>query len=295
MLGLRIGMGAAALAVLGAGIYLSGKIERDSRDRIEDYTSAAEPEETPEPENTPEDTRAFAQRAFDDGIRADAEWFGLEKEPPVAQVHGAQTYSNELEAPVLVAPGRNWTSEHISVEARLDKIKYQKLGATVSARHVVAVVKNISEVPIAYRVRLASETQGHCEVHGARQHNAMALMPGETAEIVVCAGGGKIRVQGVEVLEVSELGHRYLSRVPPRAVGVDSLSAHAHLPPSGTKACETVDVGGLNRSLRDGSVRWVDIVDFYSRHSCDRFRYSPAYRYQPGPRAELPIAEKKPQ
>ncbi len=290
MIGVRIATGTAVAAVLGAGVYLSGKIERDSRSRVSDYAAAAPSEAKAEPAGGGSEAgqRAFALRAFDDGVRADAASFGLADPDVVSGVHAAQDHALELEAPIVLSPGRAWTSAHLEIEAVLDKVKYQKLGATVSARHLLAVVRNISKVPVAYQVWLSSKERGRCEVHGARQHNAMALMPGEEAEIVVCAGGGKLQVDRVEVLEISKMGHRYLSRVPPRAVGVDSLSAHAHIPPAGIDACETVDSVGISRALRDGVIQWVDVVDFYSRHSCDRFRYAEAYRYQVGPRETLP-------
>ena len=185
----------------------------------------------------------------------------------------------ELAAPMVLSPGRSWSSDRLQISAVVEKVKYQKHGAMVSARHAIAVVQNVSDVPLAYHVRVTSEARGRCDVHGARQHNAMALMPGEKAEIVVCAGGGKIRLMHAETLQISELGHRYLSRVPPRAAGVGSLSSHAHAPPAGSTLCETVDAAGLSRSIREGTVRWVDIVDFYSRHSCDRFRFFPTYRH----------------
>ncbi|MGH1346789.1 MAG: hypothetical protein ACRBN8_34800 [Nannocystales bacterium] len=296
MLGLRIGMGVAAAAVLGAGVFLSSKLERDSRTRVADYAAAAPAEATTErgggeragEKGVPADDRAFDEQAFDRGVLADAAAFGVPVEGIVEAIHGPQLYSVELEQATVLAPNRSWSSPHLKITAVLDKVAYQKLGATVSARHSIALVENISEIPVAYRIRVTSEARGRCEVHGARQHNAMALMPGEKAEIVVCAGGGKIRVQRVEILEISTLGHRYLSRVPPRAAGVDSLSSHAHAPVAGTQACETVDIGGLSLSLREGTVGWADITDFYSRHSCDRFRYFPEYRHQGGAPARLP-------
>jgi len=288
MLGLRIGMGVAVAAVLGAGVFLSGKLERDSRNRVADYaTAVSSPADEAAPE-APKDERAFAEQAFDKGILADAASFGVSKEGAIDAVRAAQAHAVELEAPVVLAPGKSWSSAHLKIEATVDKVKYQKLGATVSARHSMAVVENVSSVPIAYQVRLTSEARGRCDVHGARQHNAMALMPGEKAEIVVCAGGGKIRVLRAEILEISELGHRYLSRVPPRAVGAAGLSSHAHAPGGTTKVCETVDVAGLSLAVREGVTRWVDIVDFYSRHSCDRFRYFPDYRHSPDAPGTLP-------
>ncbi|MBV1861171.1 MAG: hypothetical protein KUG77_22330 [Nannocystaceae bacterium] len=291
MLGLRIGMGGAALAVLGSGVFLSGKLERNSRMRVADYAAAAPVEADDADVRTkgnPDDDRAFDEQAFDKGVLADAAAFGLPAEGVVDAVHGAQAYAVELEQSTVLAPNRSWSSPHLKITAVLDKVAYQKHGATVSARHSIALVENISQTPVAYRLRLTSDARGRCEVHGARQHNAMALMPGEKAEIVVCAGGGKIRVQRVEILEISALGHRYLSRVPPRAVSVDSLSAYAHAPVAGTKPCETVDVSGVSLSLREGTVGWADVVDFYSRHSCDRFRYFHEYRHQGGAPEKLP-------
>ncbi len=280
-------MGVAALGVLGSGVFLSGKLERNSRARIADYAAAA-PSPAAADTKDPADDRAFDEQAFDKGVVADAAAFGIPTEGAVAAVYAAQIYAVELDEATVVAPNQSWSSPHLKVTAVLDKVAYQKLGATVSARHSIALVENISQTPVAYRLRVSSEARGRCEVHGARQHNAMALMPGEKAEIVVCAGGGKIRIERAEILEISALGHRYLSRVPPRAVGVDSLSAHAHAPAAETKPCETVDVAGLSLSLREGSAGWADIVDFYSRHSCDRFRYFREYRHQPGAAEKLP-------
>ena len=290
MLGMRIAMGAAAAVVLGAGYYLAGKLERDSRVRVAEYAAAAPSEADPTPAGgSAEDDRAFAEQAFDQGIVEDAKTFGLPDQPAIEAVHGSQAYFLELDEPKVLAPGRSWTSDHLKIEAAVDKVAYQQHGATVSARHTLAVVENISDTPVAYLVRVTSDARGTCDVHGARQHNAMALMPGEKAEIVVCAGGGKIQLLRVEVLEISEIGHRYVSRVPPRAVGIGSLTSHAHAPPKGTKLCETVDVSGLAVDVREGLTRWVDIVDFYSRHSCDRFRFPPGYHYSPDPPAKLPV------
>src|SRR5690606_27939378 len=108
---------------------------------------------------------------------------------------------------------KRWRSDHLDIHVTVQKVQYRKQGASISAKHSIAEVENISGSPIAYFLRLRSAEQGNCEIRGTRMHNAMALLPGEKAEIVVCAGGGAVRVEHVEVLEVSELGHRYLSRV----------------------------------------------------------------------------------
>lgn len=292
VIGVRVGLGAAIAALLGAGLFFSGKLERDSRARVGDHASVAvTTEDVKTLEKQVKQAKAFDQTAFEAGVVEDATQAGLEGQ--VQAIAAAQRYALELEDAVVLTSGKTWTAEHVEIEATVDKVSYQKLGATVSARHSIAVVRNVSQVPIAYRVRVRSEERGSCEVRGARRHNAMALMPGDSAELVVCAGAGAIRIDRVEVLEISALGFHYLSRVPPRAAGQDDIAGLGHTPPRGTKMCETVDRSGLTRMLSDGSTRWVDITDFYSRHACDRFRFFSAYRYQPYAPARLPARPPK--
>ncbi len=288
VVGIRIAIGAVIAALLGGGVFLSNKLERDSRVRV--AMLAAEAPTAADirgQEQARERRAAFDENAFVAGAEQDAQSFEL---PPSegAALSGAQAYAVELEEPVVLGKGRSWRSGHVEVRATIDKVAYQKLGATVSARHTIAEVKNISEVPIAYFARIRSHERGTCDVRGARMHNAMALLPGESAQIVICAGTGKIRIDRLEVLEISSLGYRYLSRVPARAAGHDSISASSHGPPAGVSMCETVDVGGLSQGITEGAIRWVDVVDFYSRHACDRYRFFMDYRYSPQAPARLP-------
>jgi hypothetical protein len=120
-------------------------------------------------------------------------------------------------------------------------------------------------------------------------HNAMALMPDEAADVVVCAGTGSVRVERLEILEISRLGYHYVSQLPPGAVGHDPVTAAAHEPISRMPLCTSVDDKGLSAQVRQGLARWVDVVDFYSRHSCERFKYFDGYRYAAAERP-LPAA-----
>ena len=119
-------------------------------------------------------------------------------------------------------------------------------------------------------------------------HNAMALRPDETAEIVVCAGGGKIRLDELLVLEISELGYRYFSQVPPLAVGYDGVTASAHSPVARVEMCRDFDTKGLAGRIQDGLTRWVDVADFFSRHNCHRFAFQNGYRHTGAKVAKLP-------
>jgi hypothetical protein len=135
---------------------------------------------------------------------------------------------------------------------------------------------------------MTSAQRGRCEVRGARTHNAMALMPDERAEVVVCAGGGGIQIDRLEVLEITELGYRYVSQIPPAAVGHDGTTTGSHRPDSPSTPCTQLDTGLLSTSIREGKARWVDVIDFFSRHNCHRHALPETYRLAERPLPALP-------
>ena len=122
---------------------------------------------------------------------------------------------------------------------------------------------------------------------------ARGLMPGERAEIVVCGGGGRLRIQRAEALEISPLGYHYLSKLPPTALDRDSVTQGAHTPDRRATPCSALDPESIAGLLRAGRTRWVDVADFFSRHNCERFRYSEEYRHGGDARA-LPFVPPDP-
>lgn len=285
MIGLRIGGVVALLVAALVGLFISGKLERDSRDRIENLeTTAVTLEDAQTQEKERKVAKQFDERAFVEGAQQDATRFGI---TPFEFLSLAEPnrYVNALTDPVVVKPGRSWSSEHIKVTVGLEKVQYNQHGATISARHTIAKFENVSKTPIAYFASVRSAERGRCDVRGARQHNAMALMPGEVAEVVVCAGTGKIRLDRLEVLEVSPLGYVYVSRVPARAVGHDGITGGSHSPMNRVPVCQTVDTKGIAGKLSQGLTRWRDVVDYYARHDCERFRFFFDYRHtEEGPK-----------
>jgi hypothetical protein len=280
--GPRVGAIVAILAVLAIGMFLSGKLERDSRDRVaeSEHVDAGEIERAVAER---QHDQALDPEAFARAVADDAAGFGLEGFDPEA-LGTAQPYALLIEDGVVLAPGQSWSLGGIRVAVTAEKVQYQKLGAMVGARHSIAVITNVSKRPLAYFARLRSQERGLCEVRGSRMHNAIALMPGESAEIVVCAGAGQVRVDRLEVLEISPLGYHYISQLPPGAIGHDSITAGGHQPMSRVPVCHGVDVTGLSAQLRQGLVRWVDVIDFYSRHNCHRFQFFDGYRHEPAAR-----------
>lgn len=289
----RIGGGIALLVALLLGVWLSGKFARDSAARTAEVQShgrdldSARADARAWADVLLVDDREFAQAIVDDSAR-----FGL---APIdlALLRAPNAYADELDAAVELAPGRTWQSKHLSISAVVDKVTYRQRGATIAANHTIAVVRNIGERPVAYFLRLASVERGRCEVRGSRMHNAQALRPNEIAEIVVCAGGGALRIEDVQVLEVSELGHRYLSQVPPGAMGLDDVTDAAHRPIESVERCR-LDPGTSAGAMASGIASWADVADYFARHDCHRFAFPPGYRRTtaPIPRlpAEVPVA-----
>ncbi|MCA9710585.1 MAG: hypothetical protein KDK70_32385, partial [Myxococcales bacterium] len=175
------------------------------------------------------------------------------------------------------------------IKVRLDKVNYMQRGAKVSSVHAIARLENVSKRPLAYHVVLKGEA-GKCIVRGAREHNAVSLRPGESAEIVVCAGRDKVRVERLEVMEVTDLGHHYLSQISPLALGQDGTTAAAHQPLVSVATCANLDAKTLAAYLAAGTASWADVVDFYSRHDCHRLQFFPGYRRAEQPLEVLPVA-----
>lgn len=200
-------------------------------------------------------------------------------------------FFHEVSEPVLIQPGRAHSTAHVSIRASVERVNYKKSGATVSTRHMVATIRNTSTKPIAYFLRVASATRGHCKVRGARLHNTMALLPGESAEVVVCAGSGAVKVEELQVLEITPIGHVYVSKVPPSAVGHDPISATSHAPQKKVPMCSMVPGTRISNLIKLGKTRWRDVMDFYARHSCERFQFFAGYTMATEPVERLPVLE----
>ena len=286
---LRI-VGAVVLVLtVMTGVFLSGKARRDTEQRLGDLHAGVERIEReveargePPPVALEENPEQFSMR-----LGEDAKAFGLEA-ISVEALSQPNAYFNELPEPVVLGNKKSWSSDHLQIKVHLDRVNYMQHGARVSSVHSLARIENISPVPIAYRAILRGEA-GKCEVRGAREHNAITLIPGESAEIVVCAGRDRVRIEGVEVLEVTPLGHHYLSQIPPRALGSDSTSDAGHRPKVSVPKCTRVDTKALLAYLQAGTATWADIVDFYSRHNCHRLDFFPGYRRAEAPLAGLPV------
>ena len=227
-------------------------------------------------------------RGFQDKLDEDTKRFALQPTSP-EEMGKPNRYEHLIDDNVILKIGQSWTSEWINVKAVAQKVAYQRSGAEVRANHSIAIVENSHDTAIAYFLDVRSADLGGCEVRGARKHNANALLPGERAEIAVCAGSKPIEIHDLQVMELSPLGYNYVSLIPPRALGYDETVAQSHYAGRRHKVCSQVPSERLQIALREDSIAWRDIVDFFSRHNCHTYPWLWGYRYRAEGIEKLPI------
>ena len=231
------------------------------------------------------------ERAFDLQFKADLLHYSIGDEDLDMEALKASNHSEQLvHDSIQVGLRGAYKSKYIHVTPRVKKIPYRRGGATISARHTMAVVKNVSKKPLAYYLNVASTETGNCEIRAARSHNAMALMPGEKTEIAVCAGAGGIEIRDLRIMEITPLGYRYLSKLPPQSIGHDKITQLSHDPGPKSALCTKVPIRALQQQLASNQMRWEDIVDYYSRHNCDHHQIVRDYRKREESVDELPIS-----
>lgn len=276
----------ALLGVLGAGWYVSARGQRGSAQRVAQmHTSLAVLEDVEVGSMARQ--AAYDVERFAEDIDHDAAGFGIDSIAP-ADLAKPQTHHVEIDAPMILRPDGQWASPRVSVAVSVEKVNYRQHGATVSATHRIVTLANVSPGPLAYKLSVGAPGSEKCQVRGSRTHNAMALRPNETAEVVVCAGRGRVRIDHLQTLTITDLGYHYLSQLPATAVGYDTVVAYAHRKATRVRPCDETDPTDILRMQGTGPLHWVDVADFYSRHSCHRFDLFEAYRYRAEALPRLP-------
>lgn len=281
------------LGGVGLGVSLSSKVEDAWRSQVtEQLTRRAESAKTaPNPLQFELPKEKDSEDLYWDEVRADAAALGI-RAPSKGRFRAAQNHRRWFKKAKTLQVGKRLRKGSMELRVSVESVKYKRQGAFVTSRHTVLTLRNRGKRPVAYRIEVAAAKRGRCRVKGTRQHNAIALLPNEGAEITVCAGKTGVRIGALETLELSTLGYHYLSRVPPQALGVESTRAAAHRIPRHARGCGGLDNGVLAKALREGSVRWADLADFYSRHNCDTFRVPAKYRRARRRLKRLPVTSK---
>jgi len=289
----RLIVGAVVVAIAAFGVQRSGQAAREGEARFAELAAKIKDPDTAQREALARDFEyTNTDVHFAAELDKDLEYYGIAN-VDIELLRQPNAYEHPISQsdPVVLAAGQSRRAGPLSVRAKQDKVEYNKGGASIRAMHAVAEIKNVSKVPVAYFVEVRSADRGDCEVKGTRRHNAMALMPGEAADLVVCGGRGGVEILELETLELTPIGYVYLSKLPPQTIGLEPARAQAHFGPRSTSRCARVPSARIAMSIDRGDFSWADVADFYSRHNCDRIQIPAGYRRAQTVVEQLPITK----
>jgi hypothetical protein len=187
-----------------------------------------------------------------------------------------------------IAPGASLREAELEIRIKVEDIDVERRGMRTKNTHTLALVRNVGNKPLAYFLQMRSRA-GDCSMRALTHYDAMVLMPDEQAEISVCAGSHEVEITELRVLEVTDIGAMWVSKLPPQAVGHDDVSGRSHSPGSGIDVCSELPALEFSMKLESNEAEWEDIVDFYSRHDCDHYRWWPEYKRAAERLAKLPM------
>jgi hypothetical protein len=162
-------------------------------------------------------------------------------------------------------------------------------------RQILLSIENTSDRHLAYRVATRpSRGVTPCNKKSDLAHNAVALAPGATERRSECLWnkGWTLTIERVEVIELPPLSFHYVSLLPAgAAIGLDARTGRGHRSPDREPLCRLFHSAEIENQLRSGVTTWRDVIDFYARHRCKTYTFTPGYRaVQPGVEISLPAA-----
>jgi hypothetical protein len=201
--------------------------------------------------------------------------------PTLAQLAQPLPYFDESAAARRMKPERDsLETPHLRLQTKVIKEwAMTPSGQGFRYEHTILTITNRSDRPLAYRVATSVPNSERCKEKGHMLQNALALRPGQSESRTEClwAPKGWLAIDKVEVLELSELGYHYVSRLPPQQVLVDERTAGGHQPPKGDPPCSFVPWREVQAAHAAGA-QWADVIDFYARHDCEEYSYWRGYR-----------------
>jgi hypothetical protein len=198
-------------------------------------------------------------------------------EPTLAQLQQPLPGGTEFRGARLLRPGRDTLdTPHLRISVQVAKLEASDGAQGFRADHLVLSITNKGTAPVAYRVLTRMSEPEKCALKADLPHNAIALRPRETARRTECLYHPRLTVAVLQVdaYELTELGHRFLSRLVPVEGGpFDMRVARSH--DRGELApCRSLPW----RDLDEGTDIWLTVIDFHARHDCDEYSLPRGYR-----------------
>ena len=198
------------------------------------------------------------------------------------------------DAPKTVKPGGVFMQGGFRLRVLVESVKVERArGVRTTIQHTLATIENTGEEPVAYFLELRSKS-GECKLQATTKYNTMVLSPGAKGELSVCSGSHSVEIVDLRLMKITELGALWVSKVPPLAVGHDEITARSHDPGPGVPMCAEIPAVDFGRRIDAGEMRWEDLIDFYSRHDCEKFRWWAGYTRITEPLKSLPSNAPKP-
>lgn len=193
-------------------------------------------------------------------------------------------------APVILKSGEVRTEQSLELTAIQEDLRVQRSGLETTGAHTLLRLHNRGQVPLAYHLVARSQQGGDCNMRAITQYDALVLAPDEQARISVCSGSHDVEILDLRFMEVSELGARWIRQVPGRALGLDEIAIRGHKPSKHVPLCPLVPVEETALAISSGAAQWEDLVDYYSRHDCNFYRWPTGYERIVEPLGQLPAA-----
>ena len=139
-------------------------------------------------------------------------------------------------------------------------------------------IENLSSSAVAYRVDTDTGLGNVCNSARALPFDAMVLRKGESETRVECVFRRDIviRVTRAEAIDLTPLEAYYIDHVSPVLVGIEDRITRGHHPPS--EMCSSSVSQSVRSGLENKEIAWGDLIDFYARHSCQRYQFPSSYR-----------------
>ena len=180
-------------------------------------------------------------------------------------------------------------TDHLKLQKLTKVVKVGEEGTSVGMPTIVLSVTNKTDKYLAYMVKTTVE--GECGKKGFMSHNAIALKPQETLLRTECMPRKKatLHVNKVTVMEIAPLGYYFVSRLDPQNLQYEPRTYDGHLQNPHFSQCKIALPWRRVQAALKGGAKWYDIIDYYSRHTCDEYSFFAEYRRtDEGPKS-LPV------
>lgn len=192
-------------------------------------------------------------------------------------------------APITMRAGESRTEQQLELVVLHEDLRVKRGGLESNSPHTLIQLTNVGQVALAYRLLARSKDGGDCKARAVTQYDALVLDPGETARVSICSGTHEVEVVDLRMMELDErIQVRWVRQIPPAAFGLDEIAIRSHKSAKTVPSCGHVPSQATAKQLMDGAAQWEDVVDFYSRHDCNIYRWPNSYERIASPLVELP-------